>query len=149
MTGRSTVIDHPARRLLIALPQPYEASREQYETLVPNIDPARFHDLDSWQAVLGTVEASAPHGFMRYHTIAERMFRHDPSSMLHAPLRTLLYANPDGNTKLAVDQPSLLFASYDSPDIATVGEELDALLAGLIELLDGTVPPQLGKDYRP
>jgi len=43
------------------------------------------------------------------------MFRHDPSVMLHAPLRTLLYADADGDTKLAVDQPSLLFASYDNP----------------------------------
>jgi uncharacterized protein (DUF302 family) len=46
---------------------------------------------------------------MGKHVIAERMFRHDPSAMLHAPLRTLLYADPDGDTKLAVDQPSLLF----------------------------------------
>lgn len=29
---------------------------------------------------------------MGNHTIAERMFRHDPAVMLHAPLRTLLYA---------------------------------------------------------
>lgn len=38
---------------------------------------------------------------MGNHTIAERMFRHDPSAMLHAPLRTLLYADTDGDTKLA------------------------------------------------
>lgn len=39
---------------------------------------------------------------------------------------------------------SLLFASYDNPDIAAVGQELDALLVGLIELLGGEVPNQLG-----
>lgn len=33
---------------------------------------------------------------MRNHTIAERMFCHDPSVMLHAPLRTLLCADPAG-----------------------------------------------------
>jgi hypothetical protein len=55
------------------------------------------------------------------HTIAERMFRHDPSVMLHAPLRTVLYVDPVGETKLAVDQPSLLFDSYDKPEIAVSG----------------------------
>ena len=122
----------------------------------------------SWQATLDLAEINAPHGFMRYarsdvtalmasspsfwkatqylmgnHTIAERMFRHEPSVMLHAPLRTLLYADADGDTRLAVDQPSLLFGSYDNADIAAVGQELDGLLVGLIELLGGEVPDQL------
>jgi uncharacterized protein (DUF302 family) len=124
--------------------------------------------MTSWQAVLELVETIAPHGFMRYyrsditaamalstsswkatqylmgnHTIAERMFRHDPSVMLHAPLRTVVYVDADGVTKLAVDQPSLLFDSYRKPEIAAVGRELDALLARLITLLGGEMPPQL------
>jgi hypothetical protein len=128
----------------------------------------------SWPATLELAEINAPHGFMRYyrsditavmagspslwkatqylmgnHTIAERMFRHDPSIMLHAPLRTLLYADPDGDTKLAVDQPSLLFASYGSPQIAGVGRELDALLAQLITLLGGDPPAQLAATNSP
>ena len=168
MTSRSTVIDHPDRRLLIALPEPYDLAREHYETLVPEVDLARFFQMASWQATLDLAEINAPHGFMRYarmdvtalmasspsfwkatqylmgnHTIAERMFRHEPSVMLHAPLRTLLYADADGDTKLAVDQPSLLFGSFDNPDIAAVGVELDALLAGLVELLGGEVPDPL------
>jgi Domain of unknown function DUF302 len=168
MTSRSALIDHPDRRLLIALPEPYDLAREHYETLVPEADSARFFQMASWQATLDLAEINAPHGFMRYarsdvtalmasspsfwkatqylmgnHTIAERMFRHEPSVMLHAPLRTLLYADADGDTKLAVDQPGLLFASYDNPDIAAVGAELDALLVGLIELLGGEVPDQL------
>jgi hypothetical protein len=114
----------------------------------------------SWQATLELAEINAPHGFMRYyrsditavmagspslwkatqylmgnHTIAERMFRHDPSAMLYAPLRTLLYADPDGDTQLAIDQPSLLFASLDNSQITDVGRELDSLLAQLISLL--------------
>jgi hypothetical protein len=168
MTTKTTTIDHSSRRLVVALPAPYDEAREQYETLVPQVDIARFDQMASWQATLELAETNAPHGFMRYyrsyitaatamsqsswqatqylmgnHTIAERMFRHDPSVMLHAPLRTLLYADADGDTKLAVDQPSLLFASYHNPDIATVGEELDALLAQLITLLGGDTPPQL------
>ena len=117
---------------------------------------------------LDLAKINAPHGFMRYarmditalmassqsfwkatqylmgnHTIAERMFRHEPSVMLHAPLRTLLYADTNGDTQLAVDQPGLLFGSYDNSDITAVGQELDALLVGLIELLGGEVPGQL------
>ena len=168
MTTHTTAIDHSSRRLVVALPAPYDEAREQYETLVPEVDFARFFQMASWQATLELAEINAPHGFMRYdrgdvtatmaestslwkatqylmgnHTIAERMFRHDPSVMLHAPLRTLLYADADGDTKFAVDQPGLLFASYHNADIDTVGKELDALLVGLIELLGGEVPKQL------
>ncbi|MEV7187387.1 DUF302 domain-containing protein [Kitasatospora sp. NPDC093102] len=168
MTTDTTTVDHPARRLVVAVPRPYDAAREHYESLVPEIDLHGFFRTASWQATLELAEINAPFGFMRYyrsditavmagspsswkatqylmgnHTIAERMFRHDPSVMLHAPLRTLLYADPDGDTKLAVDQPSLLFASYGDPRIADVGRELDALLARLITLLGGDPPPQL------
>src|ERR1700758_5741207 len=168
MTTHTTTIDHPSRRLVVALPALYDEAREQYESLVPEVDLARFFQMASWQATLELAEINAPHGFMRYargdvtaqmasspsfwkatqylmgnHTIAERMFRHEPSVMLHAPLRTLLYADADGDTKLAVDQPSLLFGSYDNADIAAVGQELDALLVGLIELLGGKVPDKL------
>jgi hypothetical protein len=169
MTTHTTTVDHPARRLVVALPQTYDEARERYESLVPEVDFARFSETASWQATLELAETNAPHGFMRYyrsditaamtgstsswkttqylmgnHTIAERMFRHDPSVMLHAPLRTVLYADADGDTKLAVDQPSLLFDSYRKPEICAVGRELDALLAGLITLLGGDIPPQLG-----
>jgi hypothetical protein len=171
MTTRTTAIDHPSRRLVVALPQPYDAARERYETLVPEVDFARFFQMASWQATLELAEINAPHGFMRYyrsdvtavmasspsfwkateylmgnHTIAERMFRHDPCVMLHAPLRTLLYADADGDTKFAVDQPGLLLASYDNPDIAGVGRELDGLITQLINLLGGEVPSQLAAD---
>jgi hypothetical protein len=168
MTTKTVAIDHPSRRLVVALPATYDEAREQYEILVPEVDSTRFHQMASWQATLELAEINAPHGFMRYarmdvtalmatspslwqatqylmgnHTIAERMFRHEPSVMLHAPLRTLLYADSDGDTKLAVDQPRLLFNSYDKPEIADVGHELDELLAQLIELLGAQPPAQL------
>lgn len=174
MTTHSTVTDHPDRRLVVALHDPYDQARAHYETLIPEADLARFFQVESWQATLELARINAPHGFMRYyrlditavmggspsswratqylmgnHTIAERMFRHDPSVMLHAPLRTLLYADPDGDTKLAVDQPSLLFASYDDPQIVGVGRELDALLAQLITLLGGDPPAQLAATSSP
>lgn len=79
---------------------------------------------------------------MGNHTIAETMFRHDPSVMVYAPLRTLIYEDPAGRTRLAVDQPSLQFASFGDPRIAEVGVRLDALLSRLIALLGGE-PPEL------
>lgn len=103
-------------QLLVALPQPYEEALTTYENLVPPMDPAAFAQAGSWNEVLEIAALTAPHGFMRYycsdigtamagspskrratqylmgnHTIAERMFRHDPAVMLHAPLRTLVF----------------------------------------------------------
>lgn len=167
MTRNSGVVDHPNRRLLVALPDSFERARERYEALVPVADLTVFASLPTWDEVVAEAKNQAPHGFLRYfsvdvtptmaqsgsawrateylmgnHTIAERMYRHDPAVMLHAPLRTLLYDGPQ-ETVLAVDQPSLLFASYGHPEIATVGLELDGLLATLIDLLGGDVPAQL------
>jgi hypothetical protein len=48
-----------------------------------------------------------------------------------------------GDTKLAIDQPSLLFASYDNPDIEMVGYRLDYLLALLIITMGGDLPSEL------
>jgi hypothetical protein len=168
MTEPVDTVEHLTRRLLALLPEPYEKARLRFEELVPEFDPAAFRAASSWQATLDLVATHAPHGFMRYlrldiapvmvhsesrwtatqylmgnHTIAERMFRHDPAVMLHAPLRVLLYADRVGDTRLAVDQPSLLFGSYGNPDIAAVGRELDQLLARLISLLGGTLPAAL------
>jgi hypothetical protein len=170
VTTVSSAVDHASRRLIVHLPHLYDDARELYETLVPEADLARFGQMANWQATLELAEINAPQRFMRYyrtdvtaamagsasfwkateylmgnHTIAELMFHHDPAVMLHAPLRTLIYADPDGDTKLAVDQPSLLFASYNNPDIETVGYRLDYQLALLIINMGGDVPPALRK----
>jgi hypothetical protein len=168
MTLDSRFTDHPARRLVVTLPRLYDETVEEFETLVPEVDLHRFYQMASWQAAQELAEINAPQGFMRYyrsdltalmagstslwkatqyflgnHTVAERVFHDDPSAMLYAPLPVVLYADPDGDTKFAVDQPSLLLASYDNPQIAEVGREFDALLAQLITLLGGDVPAQL------
>lgn len=135
MTTHTTSVDHASRRLVVALPQTYDEARERYESLVPDVDFVRFAETTSWR----TTQC-----LMGNHTIAERMFRHDPSVMLHAPLRTVLYADADGVTKLGVDQPSLLFDSYGKPEMSAVGRELDGLLAGLLSLPGGQTPSHLG-----
>lgn len=109
MSTELRTVEHRSRRLLIPLPMPYDEAIHMYERLVPVIDRARFGQLATWDAVLALAEINAPFGFMIFwrtdvtvlmagsqsgwkcveylmgnHTIAERMFRHDPSVMLHA-----------------------------------------------------------------
>lgn len=157
--------EYTTRRIDLVLPRPYAESVRRYEQLVPAIDRARFGVLATWDAVREQAEINAPHGFMIYwktdvtgdmatspsgwkcaeylmgnHVIAQRMYHHNPAVMLHAPLHTVLYADPEGRTHFAVDQPSSHFASYGDPDIAEVGHYLDRLLADLLALLGAEVP---------
>ncbi len=75
-----------------------------------------------WSEMVELIDAAAPHGFVIYfrndvhpvmalagdsadcvsylmgnHTIAERMFRHDPRAMLYAPLHTVIWEEADGS----------------------------------------------------
>ncbi|MDT5185250.1 MAG: hypothetical protein QOI29_3408 [Mycobacterium sp.] len=122
MTTRTTAVDHPSRRLVVALPQAHDEAREHYESPVPEIDFARFSEMASWQATLDLAEINAGMSGSpsSWKTTQYLMGNH-----------TMLYIDPDGDTKLAVDQPSLLF-------------ELDGLLAGLITWLGGDMPLQFG-----
>ncbi len=124
MTARTTAVDHPSRRLVVALPQTYDEACERYESLVPEIDFARFSEVASSQATLELAEINAPCGLMRY-------CRSDiTAAMSGSPsFWKTTYVDPDGDTRLAVDQPSLLFDSDDKPEIANVGRD---------------TPPQLG-----
>ena len=156
------------RRLTIDIDAPFDDFRARYEAAAPAYDlQARIPQLSNGDDVIADAGKATSTGFLRYasieatpvfgiaghkarsfvylmgnHTIAERMYRHDPAVMLHAPLRTLLYDGGQGPV-LAVDQPSLLFGSYGNPAITAVGVELDGLLAALIDLLGGEVPAEL------
>ncbi|HEX7823547.1 MAG TPA: DUF302 domain-containing protein, partial [Mycobacterium sp.] len=78
------------------------------------------------------------------HTIAERMYRHEPAAMLYAPLRLFIYADDDGQGVLVIDQPSTLFGSLGSnPDVAAVGRELDRKIAGVLSAMGAHVPSAL------
>ncbi|MFF7140896.1 hypothetical protein [Streptomyces nodosus] len=159
---------YPVRRLDVVLPQPYDEAVRRYEELVPAVDLARFGALGTWEAVREQAEINAPHAFMIYwkadvtglmatspsgwkcseylmgnHVTAQGMFHHDPAVMLHAPLRTVLYADAEGRTHLNVDQPSSHFASYGRPEVTEVGRRLDRQLADLLELLGAEVPEVL------
>ena len=60
----------------------------------------------------------------------------DPSVMLYAPLRAVIYVDRRQRTRFVIDRPSSLFSSFDDPGIARVGEELDTKLMTLLGSLD-------------
>jgi hypothetical protein len=55
--------------------------------------------------------------------------------MLYAPLRTLIYTDSADRTRLAVDQPSMMYASFADPVITEVGLDRDRQLAELLDAL--------------
>jgi hypothetical protein len=168
----SEAVPHHVHRLIIPVGMPFDAFRARYEAAVPEVDLEGVNALVAagagWETVLAAAAENAPHHFMRYwtfdvasvmglaghpapcveylmgnHTIAERMYRYEPTTMLYAPLRTMIYEAVDGAACFAVDQPSTCFASLGVPEISAVGLELDRLLATLLETLGAPVPPAL------
>jgi uncharacterized protein DUF302 len=145
---------------------------DRYEQAVPPVPTVRVGELFAkgapWSQMLELIESSAPFGFNIYlkndvgpvmrlagnksdavaylmgnHTIAERIYRCDPSAMLHAPLRTLVWETTEGAGFFTVDRPSSRFSSYDNPAISDVGVELDQRLAVLLRHLECEVPQSL------
>lgn len=146
--------------------------QSRYEAAVPDLPVAAVSDLllrkAPWSDMTDLIDATAPHGFLIYfrndvhpvmalagdsadcvsylmgnHTIAERMFRHDPRAMLYAPLHTVIWEDADGSAWFSVDQPSTQFASFAIPEINEVGIELDHKLVALLEALQVPVPDVL------
>ncbi|MCU1680660.1 MAG: hypothetical protein JWQ81_1399 [Amycolatopsis sp.] len=177
MTGSIQVVAHEVRRLTIPSLATFADFRERYENAVPVFDAARFEEFKrigaDWDTVLRATAENAPYEFIRYwgtdvgslmrlagdwlpcaeylmgnHTIAQRMYRHDPAVMLYAPLRTAIHEDRDGRSWFSVDQPSTRFGSFDNPQIAAVGLELDGELARLLTHLELPVPTELTADGR-
>jgi hypothetical protein len=171
-TQNFVAVTHEVVRWSIDTGTSFEDFRARYEAAVPVLDIDRMTRLRteraSWDTVVAAAVENAPHGFMRFwstdvgatmrlagnpglcatylmgnHTIAERMYRHDPGVMLYAPLRTTIHQDPQGATLFSIDQPSTRFSSFGVPDIAAVGEELDRKVVNLLKVLDVTVPPAL------
>ena len=172
MSYQTREILHQVRRIEVAVDQPFEKFRDSYEQAVPLFDPSRLGDFDpdrtDWTTVRQITEHMAPHGFLLYwraetdlimrvagharrctaylmgnHTIAERMYRHNPGVMLYAPLRTAIYEDREERVWFSVDQPSTRFSSFGDPEIASVGADLDDKVAHLFRTLGITVPVEL------
>jgi hypothetical protein len=167
-----TTHPHEVHRLTVAVGAEYADFRDRYEQSVPSLDSDRLaafvREGADWDTVLRATPENAPQGFIRYwtfdagsvmqlagdsphctsylmgnHTIAERMYRHDPGIMLYAPLRTAIHEDVDGTTWFSVDQPSTRFRSFGNPAITYMGLRLDHKLAALLEHLGAPVPPAL------
>jgi uncharacterized protein (DUF302 family) len=165
-------VAHQVVRWSIDTGASFEDFRARFEAAVPVLATDRMTQLRAqkadWDTVLEAAEQNAPHGFMRFwstdvggtmqlagdagdcasylmgnHTIAERMYRHDPAVMLYAPLRAAIHTDAHGATRFSIDQPSTRFSSFDSPEIAAVGEELDRKVIHLLKLLDVALPDTL------
>jgi hypothetical protein len=72
---------------------------------------------------------------MGQRAIPEKAYLHDPAVMLYAPLRTLIYIDSADRTRLAVDQPSTVYASFADPVTTELGRDLDRQLAELLDSL--------------
>jgi len=172
MNGRDGV-DHRYEVCRLTVPVPaFLDFQKRYEEAVPELPVAEVRELVSrnapWSEMLSLIEGAAPYDFLIYrredagpvmklagdqaecvaylmgnHTIAERMFRYDPRALLYAPLHTVIWEDNDGNAWFTADQPSTQFGSFEIPEVATVGCELDAKLARLLEALEVEIPAPL------
>jgi uncharacterized protein (DUF302 family) len=64
--------------------------------------------------------------------IALQMTQHDIRASLYAPLRVLLYENPDGKTCIEYDKPSSLFGQFGNAEVDAVAGMLDRKLEALV-----------------
>jgi hypothetical protein len=161
--------EHVIRRWHLPLGRAYDDAVADFERVVPPIEPQRFQSLESWEDNLSLFDAVAPLGLMRFgsidvlaymrtsgidrpgieylagnHTIAERMYRHEPAAMLYAPLRLFIYADDAGEGVLVIDQPSTVFGSLsDRAEVTAVGRELDHKVAAVLSAMGVDVPPAL------
>ena len=167
----SSSTTHHMTRLDFVVEEDFDEFRARFEQAVPPVDTAKMTELAkadaSWDEMRAEVARHAPHEFMIYariegtplmrlaghqvpcieylmgnHVIAERMFRHDPTTLLYAPLRILLYRVGAGRTMFTIDQPSTVFGGLDNPAITEVGHELDDKLAALLRHLGIGNPAQ-------
>ncbi|MET0704400.1 MAG: DUF302 domain-containing protein [Mycobacterium sp.] len=163
-TAATTSTTHVVTRLNISTTMPFDAFCDALELAAPRFQQAPIDDIvrrgGSWDEILVAVAQNAPNGLMIFsslddtalmapaghrtrvtaylignHTIAERMFRHDPLTLLYAPLRMLVHSDDAGHAVLSLDQPSTLFGSLSDPRIAAVGRELDDKVRGLLHAM--------------
>src|ERR1700722_12742308 len=129
---------HQVTRLVFDTCQRYDEFRARYDA-----DAAAPHGfLIFWRLDTTPVMSLAGNSarctayLMGNHTIAERMYRHDPAVMLYVPLRTVIYAGPDDRAFFAADQPSTQVATFGLAPVTQVGTDLDRKLITLLRALD-------------
>ena len=79
---------------------------------------------------------------MGQRAVPEQACLQGPAVLLSAPLRTLIYIDSADRTRLAVDQPSTVYASFADP-VTELGRDLDRQLAGQLDKLGVDAGPWL------
>jgi hypothetical protein len=162
----------PTTRFSVELPGTFDEAVTAFEVAVPQIDVDELNVViarrRSWTDVVSYTSDRAPWGFliywrnpvspvmhvagdqsccmsylMGYHSIAERMFRHDPRVMNYAPLRVEITQDPNSPVLFTTEIPSHQFASFEHPVITRVGLELDDKLGALLCRLGAEPGPLL------
>ncbi|MFJ1608515.1 DUF302 domain-containing protein [Streptomyces sp. NPDC088253] len=172
MNEKIKAIRYSSTRYNIEADTDPQTLRTLYEQAVPPVPEDQVANLvrrrAPWPEMLDLIGSSAPHGFLIYHrndaapvfplagdtavctsylmgnhTIAERMYRFDPSVLLYAPLHTAIWGEPQGPSYFTFDRPGDQFGSFGSAEIAAIGQELDAKLAALLDHLGLPTPLSL------
>ena len=119
-TSATQATPYPVTRLTVDVPRTFEDFQGQYEQAVPPMPGEEVDALVArgapWSEMNALISGAAPLGFLIYwkndvhsvmrlagdsargpstswatHTIAERMYRHQPAVMLYAPLHTMIW----------------------------------------------------------
>ena len=162
--------DHSMTRVDVFTGIGFDEFLTAFEAAAPPYDATAMHRIvesgGTWEDVRAKVAENAPNELMVYakvdavpllsvaghdvaaveyllgnHVIAETMFRHDPRALLYAPLRVLVYSDPDRNAVFSMDQPSTAFGSLGIPEVTEVGLSLDRKVANLLRVI-GVDPGQ-------
>jgi len=64
---------------------------------------------------------------------ATEMTKVNPAAGLYAPLRVVVYANPQGGTTMEYDRPSSMFVQFNSAEIDAVAQSLDSRMLTLLK----------------
>ena len=164
MTTESRTHVHSMTRIDVYTGVGFDDFLTAFEAAAPPYDPVPMQRIvesgGTWDEVRAKVAENAPNELMVYakidaipllgvaghevkaveyllgnHVIAETMFRHDPMALLYAPLRVLVYSDPDGNAVFSMDQPSSAFGSLGIAEVTEVGLGLDRKVANLLRVI--------------
>ena len=156
--------DHSMTRVDVFTGVGFDEFLTAFEAAAPRYDPVPMQRIvesgGTWDEVRAKVAENAPNELMVYakidgvpllgvaghdvkaveyllgnHAIAETMFRHDPKALLYAPLRVLVYTDPDGNAVFSMDRPSSAFGSLGIAEVTEVGLSLDRKVANLLRVI--------------
>ena len=156
--------DHSMTRVDVFTGVGFDEFLTAFEAAAPRYDPVPMQRIvesgGTWDEVRAKVAENAPNELMVYakidgvpllgvaghdvkaveyllgnHVIAETMFRHDPKALLYAPLRVLVYSDPDGNAVFSMDRPGSAFGSLGIAEVTQVGLSLDRKVANLLRVI--------------